>query len=308
MTHRGGLTSPSRRGTPWRGHMTNQAKMCICHLYLYRGKRPAEILPLASDINARAGGENFPDGWGSSQIQNVIRSVTGPLYVSTEGCSYRYPQDPWLRGMYRNGFHYLWLILLTSETPPSDWPKLIRDSGITSTTGSIDVIDGITPDNLHFMVGRPVRPGVIDISVDDLSTMLATVIAAVRYAQRMNSQLHLPVVVSGSSSASSSSSLRPADINLILDAYRRGCGPGTQLRRRGRGSRFRELLSQVKDSPPQPLALPATRGALSPTAPQFPQSALRSAEREMQQEEDLAPATGTGEPLPEVVAIAASEA
>lgn len=114
------------------------------------------------------------------------------------------------------------LILLTSETPPSDWPKLIRDSGITSTTGSIDVIDGITPDNLHFMVGRPVRPGVIDISVDDLSTMLATVIAAVRYAQRMNSQLHLPVVVSGSSSASSSSSLRPADINLILDAYRRG--------------------------------------------------------------------------------------
>ena len=83
------------------------------------------------------------------------------------------------------------------------------------------------------------------------------------------------------------------------------CGPGTQLRRRGRGSRFRGLLSQVKDSPPQPLALPATRGALSPTAPLV---ALRSAEREMQQEEDLAPATGTGEPLPEVVAIAASEA
>ena len=113
------------------------------------------------------------------------------------------------------------LIMLTSETPPSDWPKLIRDSGITSTTGSIDVIDSITPDNLHFMVGRPVRPGLIDISVDDLSTMHATVCAAVRYAQRMNPQLHLPVVVSGSS-ASSSSSLRPADINLILDAYRRG--------------------------------------------------------------------------------------
>ena len=83
------------------------------------------------------------------------------------------------------------------------------------------------------------------------------------------------------------------------------CGPRNQLRQRGSGSRFRELLSQVKDSPAQPLALPATRGALLPSVPL---AALRSAEREMQQEEDLAPRTGTRPPVPDVVAIAASEA
>ena len=82
------------------------------------------------------------------------------------------------------------------------------------------------------------------------------------------------------------------------------CGPHTPSNRRG-GSRFRELLSQVTGSPAQPLALPATRGALLPSVPL---AALRSAEREMQQEEDLAPRTGTRPPVPDVVAIAASEA
>ena len=85
-------------------------------------------------------------------------------------------------------------------------------------------------------------------------------------------------------------------LGVVDCMFRRG--PHTPSNRRG-GSRFRELLSEVKRSPAQPLALPTTRGALPPV----PLAARRSAEREMQQEEDLAPATGTGEPLPDVFAI-----
>ena len=117
MTHRGGTavlnngsTSSGRRRIQWNGRMTWRAKMCICNMKIYRDRSSSEILAIASTVNARAGGGVFPEGFGSSQIQNVVRAVTGPLYLVPAGSSYRYPQDAWIRGLIRDGFHFLWCV------------------------------------------------------------------------------------------------------------------------------------------------------------------------------------------------------
>ena len=105
-----------------------------------------------------------------------------------------------------------------SDTPPSDWTRLLRDAGVKTTTSSIDVIAVIAPGNLEFMVGHPLPGGYARLCPEDYQMMLYTIWSAVRYAQSANKSLHLPGAHLTSTCGMSSRRL-PAEINEVMSAY-----------------------------------------------------------------------------------------